>query len=67
MPVITRPNTNRADDLYEAIIRLHDNLSDDESAAANSRLILILINHIGDVEVVREAAALARAGVRKDP
>lgn len=60
MRLIITPNAGAPDDIYEAIIRLHDGLSDDESAAANARLILILANHIGDAEVIRQAAALAR-------
>jgi predicted LPLAT superfamily acyltransferase len=64
MPLITTPNAAAPDDIYEAIIRLHDGLDDAESAAANARLILILANHIGDAEVIRDAAALAREGAR---
>ncbi len=60
MPLITTPNTPAPDDVYEAIVRLHDGLSDEESAAANFRLILILANHIGDVATLREATAMAR-------
>lgn len=64
MPLTTAPNVSAPDDIYEAIIRLHDGLTDEESAAANARLILILANHIADIDVIREAAALARAGGR---
>ena len=35
-----------------------------ESAALNARLVLLLANHIGSLPVLREALALARAGVR---
>jgi len=62
MPLITSPNAAAPDDIYEALIRLHDGLSEEESAVANARLILILANHIGDVEIIREAARLARVG-----
>ncbi|HBS32000.1 MAG TPA: hypothetical protein DEA40_09695, partial [Parvularcula sp.] len=55
MRLITTPNASRPDDIYEAIIRLHDGLDDEESQGANARLILILANHIGDAEVIREA------------
>lgn len=58
--LITHPNVARPDDLYEALIRLHDGLDDAQSLAANSRLILLLINHIGDEQVLREAFDLAR-------
>ncbi|MGR3579243.1 MAG: DUF2783 domain-containing protein, partial [Sagittula sp.] len=40
---------------YAELIRCHEGLSDDESAAFNARLILLLANHIGDPEVLSEA------------
>jgi len=48
------------DDFYQALIDAHRGLSDDASLALNSRLILLLSNHIGDLAVLREALALAR-------
>ena len=33
------------------------------SALLNARLILLLANHVGDLNVLREALALAREGV----
>ena len=45
---------------YRALIEAHRGLSDEESAALNTRLALILANHIGDLEVLREALALAK-------
>lgn len=64
MRLVTTPNTPAPDDIYEAIIRLHDGLDNTESQRANARLILILANHIGDAGVIREAAALAREGAQ---
>jgi hypothetical protein len=49
------------DDFYEALIEAHRGLSDAQSQALNARLILLLANHIGDLQVLREALALARA------
>jgi hypothetical protein len=60
MKLVRSRNAPAPDDVYDAIIRMHDGLSDAESAQANARLILILANHIGDADVIREAAALAR-------
>ncbi len=60
MSLNVNPNTTAPDDIYAAIIALHEGLSDEESAAANARLILILANHIGDPAVIAEAAAIAR-------
>lgn len=51
------------DDFYEALIDMHRDLSDEQSAIANARLILLLANHIGDISVLREAMKVAREGV----
>ena len=50
------------DDFYQLLIDTHRDLSDEQSAMVNAKLILILSNHIGDIAVLREAMALARAG-----
>ncbi len=50
------------DDFYQLLIDMHRGLSDEQSARVNAKLILILSNHIGDIAVLREAMALARAG-----
>ena len=51
------------DDFYEALIDTHRDLSDEQSALVNAKLILLLANHIGDLHVLREAMQLARAEV----
>ena len=51
------------DAFYEKLIDAHNGLTDDESHFMNAKLVLLLANHIGDVEVLSEALALARAGV----
>lgn len=50
----------RGDDFYEALIRAHEGLSEAESHTLNTRLVLILANHIGDFSVLQEALALTR-------
>ncbi len=50
------------DDFYQQLIDMHRDLSDEQSAQVNAKLILILSNHIGDIAVLREAMALARKG-----
>lgn len=42
---------------------MHRDLSDADSQLVNAKLILLLANHIGDADVLREAMALARQGV----
>jgi hypothetical protein len=49
------------DDFYQLLIDMHRDLSDEQSALANAKLILLLANHIGDLAVLREAMSLARA------
>lgn len=50
------------DDFYELLIDTHRDLTDEQSAMVNARLILLLANHIGDIAVLREALQIARAG-----
>ena len=40
------------DDFYERLMRLHDGLSDEQSARLNARLVLLLANHIGAGETL---------------
>lgn len=62
----TDPNIAAPDDFYDALIGLHRDLTDAQSAAVNARLILLLANHVGDHEVLLEAMNAARAGVLSD-
>ena len=48
------------DSAYRALVEARRSLSDTEASALDSRLVLILANHIGDLEVLREAIALAK-------
>ena len=56
----TDPNIAEPDDFYAEVIAAHTGKTDDESAAFNARLILVLANHIGDRDVLREALAAAQ-------
>lgn len=56
----TKPNLTSPDDFYADLIAAHDGLSDDESEAFNNRLILMLANHIGSHDVLREALAASK-------
>ncbi len=57
--LITTPNLPQPDDTYALLLKAHEGLSKAESDALNARLILLLINHIGDSAVLAEALALA--------
>ena len=74
MPLTTQPNFHTpgvrtvrdftpGDDFYQLLIDAHRDLSADDSARLNARLILLLANHVGDLTVIREAIAQARAGL----
>ena len=54
------PNIAQPDDFYEALIQLHRDLTPEQSAKVNAKLILLLANHVGDMQVLREALAAAR-------
>jgi hypothetical protein len=47
------------DDFYEALLDAHQGLSEDESHALNARLILVLANQIGNVELLKQAIEVA--------
>ncbi len=53
-------NTDAPDEIYEALIKMHEGLDDETSVLVNAKLILVLANHIGDPAVIREAASVAR-------
>lgn len=59
MALVTTPNIADVDGIYEKLIALHAGRSDDESMAVNARLILLLINHIGDAAAVEDAIVRA--------
>ena len=62
MRLITEPHFDAADDFYEALIETHRDLSSAESHALNARLVLLLANHVGARDVLREALDAARVG-----
>lgn len=63
MTLITTPNLAAPDDFYEALIDTHRELDEAQSALVNAKLVLLLANHIGDLDVLRAAMAAAREDV----
>lgn len=59
--LITTPNIPDPDGFYAELIAAHDGLSDDDSAALNARLVLLLANHIGDRAILAKALNAARS------
>lgn len=60
MALLTRSNFEKPDDAFRMIAEAHRGLSNDASADLDAALVLILANHIGDIEVLREAIDLAK-------
>ncbi|MBR0850889.1 DUF2783 domain-containing protein [Bradyrhizobium diazoefficiens] len=60
MPLSTASNFARPDDAFRAVVEAHRGLTEEQSADFDAALVLILANHIGDIEVLREAIALAK-------
>ena len=60
MPLSTSSNFAKPDDAFRAVVEAHRGLNDEQSADLDAALDLILANHIGDIDVLREAIALAR-------
>lgn len=52
-------NLENPDNSYARLLAAHEGLSNAESQAFNARLILVLINHIGDETVLTEALEAA--------
>ena len=53
------PRLTDPDGLFEALVEAHRGLPPDASRRLDARLVLLLANHIGDVEVVKQAIAEA--------
>lgn len=49
------------DAAFLALVEARRGLSREQAAALDTRLVLILANHIGDLDVLGEAIALAKA------
>ncbi len=64
MRLNTDPNFASPDEFYAALIDMHRGLSEDQSEIANAKLILVLANHIGDLEILKQAMKIARGDVR---
>ncbi|UGV24999.1 DUF2783 domain-containing protein [Rhodopseudomonas boonkerdii] len=60
MALSTQSNFPNPDAAYRSVVEAHRGLSEMQSAALDTALVLILANHIGDIEVLKEALALAK-------
>ena len=60
MPLSITSNFTDPDTAYRLVVEAHRGLNDDDSALLDAALVLVLANHIGDPDVLREAIALAK-------
>ena len=63
MNLITSPHLDAPDEFYEALIDSHRGLSTAQSHALNARLVLLLANHVGALDVLKQAMSAARDGL----
>jgi len=59
--LITRLQFADPDAAYLTLVEARRGLSLEAAAELDTKLVLILANHIGDIEVLKEAVALAKA------
>jgi hypothetical protein len=59
----TEDRLAQPDELYQLLIEAHQGLSPEQSRQLDARLILLLANHLGDLEAIAEAVAVARRSV----
>ena len=68
-PLKLRTTSNFADPdaAFRLVVEAHRGLSEAEGAAFDAALTLLLANHIGDLDVLREAVGLAQRHATAGP
>jgi hypothetical protein len=64
MSLVTAANLADPDAAYRMIVEASRGLSEDECASLTAAALLLLANHIGDAQVLKDALALARETAR---
>jgi hypothetical protein len=64
MTLDTTPRLADPDALLALLLDAHKGLDAEASRRLDARLVLLLANHIGDMDALRQAIALARASAR---
>ena len=57
--LITTANLADPDAVFEALMNAHHDLAPEASRRLDAKLVLLLANHIGDPDIVKQAIALA--------
>lgn len=60
MDVLYTPRIDDPDGFYAELLDTHEGLTEAESHALNTRLVLVLSNVVGDRDVLRASLALAK-------
>jgi hypothetical protein len=60
MALSTSANFAKPDDAFRMIVEAHRGLSDAQSADLDAALVLVLANHIGDLDVLSKAPSGGR-------
>lgn len=60
MTLDSQTSIQQPDDFYQVLIDAHVGLTDEQSAALNARLVLLLANQVGDLATLQQAIAAAR-------
>lgn len=60
---ISTPRWIDADGFYDALLRAHANLSDEDSAQLDAQLVLLLANQVADPSVLYACLDAARAAL----
>lgn len=63
-PLLTESRFPVPDEAYRAIVEAQRGLGEMEAVAMNARLVLLLANHIGDIDVLRAALVLAKESLK---
>ena len=58
---------SQPDEIYQLLVEAHRDLSPSDSRRLDASLVLLLANHIGDAEALREAVEVARRSVESRP
>jgi hypothetical protein len=60
MTLNTQANLSDPDTFYATLTEAHRHLDRDQSECVNARLILLLANHIGHLDILKDAIDIAR-------
>lgn len=63
--LLTEPRFADPDAAYLELVEARRGLSREEAAALDTRLVMILANHIGDIGVLRDAVRLAKRAMTR--